>query len=97
MAVIKGYQTILDALAKRIEKEDITEIERKLIIEDMIVVADKIAAADLQNKKFLEKMGTKLLWAVGIGFATIGAGIGSHSVFGGGDAFPPVSDDAETS
>ena len=71
MAVIKGYQTILDALAKRIEKEDITEIERKLIIEDMIVVADKIAAADLQNKKFLEKMGTKLLWAVGIGFATI--------------------------
>lgn len=41
MAVINGYQTILDALAKRIEKENITEIERKSITEDMIAVADK--------------------------------------------------------
>ena len=89
MAVINGYQTILDALAKRIEKENISEIERKSITEDMI------AEADLQNKNFLERMGTKLLWAVGIGFAAIGAGIGIHSAFGGGDSLPQVSGDEE--
>ena len=95
MAVINGYQTILDALAKRIEKENISEIERKSITEDMIAVADKIAEADLQNKNFLERMGTKLLWAVGIGFAAIGAGIGIHSAFGGGGSLPQVSGDEE--
>lgn len=93
VAVINGYQTILDALAKRIEKENITETERKSITEDMIAVADKIAAADLQNKKFLEKMGTKLLWAVGIGFAAIGAGIGIHSAFGDGESLLWAQDD----
>lgn len=95
MAVINGYQTILDALAKRIERENITEIERKSITEDMIAVADKIAVTDLQNKNFFEKMETKLLWAVGIGFAAIGAGIGIHSAFGGGDSLPKVSGDEE--
>lgn len=96
MAVINGYQTILDALAKRIEKENISEIERKSITEDMNCrQQDKIAEADLQNKNFLERMGTKLLWAVGIGFAAIGAGIGIHSAFGGGDSLPQVSGDEE--
>ena len=61
----------------------------------MIAVADKIAEADLQNKNFLERMGTKLLWAVGIGFVAIGAGIGIHSAFGGGDSLPQVSGDEE--
>ena len=97
VAVINGYQTILDALAKRIEKENVTETERKSITEDMIAVADKIAAADLQNKKFLEKMGTKLLWAVGIGFATIGAGIGIYSAFGDGESLLQKSDDEKES
>lgn len=46
-AVIQGYQTILDALAKRMEAENIAEEERKFITEDMILVADKIAQADL--------------------------------------------------
>ena len=76
-------------------KANISEIERKSITEDMIAVADKIAEADLQNKNFLERMGTKLLWAVGIGFAAIGAGIGIHSAFGGGDSLPQVSGDEE--
>ena len=49
-AVIHGYQTILDALAKRMEIESTTEEDRKAITEDMITVEDKIALADLQNK-----------------------------------------------
>ena len=47
------------------------------------------------QKIHLERMGTKLLWAVGIGFAAIGAGIGIHSAFGGGDSLPQVSGDEE--
>ncbi|MDD6036699.1 MAG: hypothetical protein PUC30_11010 [Lachnospiraceae bacterium] len=95
MTVINGYQTILDALAKRIEKENISEIERKSITEDMIAVADKIAEADIQNKNFLERMGSKLLWAVGIVFVAIGAGIEIHSAFGDVDSLPQVSGDEE--
>lgn len=49
---------------------------------------DKSSLLDLQNKNFLEKMGTKLLWNVGIGFAAIGARIGIHSASGGGDSLP---------
>ncbi len=52
-AVIKGYQTILDTLSKLLEKENISEVERKSIIDDMIAVANKIAEADLNNKKLL--------------------------------------------
>ena len=33
--------------------------------------------------------------ALGIGFATIGAGIGIHSAFGGGDSLLQVSGDEE--
>lgn len=56
---------------------------------------DKSSLLDLQNKNFLEKMETKLLWNVGIGFAAIGARIGIHSASGGGDSLPQVSDDEE--
>lgn len=59
----------------------------------MVTVADKIAETDRQNKKFLEKMGTKVLWALGIGFAAIGAGIGIHSVVGGEESLPQMTDD----
>ena len=95
VVAISAYQTILDALAKRLEKENISEIERKSITEDMIIVADKIAEVDRQNKKFLEKMGTKVLWALGIGFAAVGAGIGIHSAFGSGESLPQVEDDED--
>lgn len=54
-AVIQGYQTILNALAKRMEAENITEEERKSITEDMISVADRIAEADLDKEYIYEK------------------------------------------
>lgn len=37
--------------------ESTTEEDRKAITEDMITVADKMALADLQNKKFLDRLG----------------------------------------
>lgn len=98
-AVVHGYQTILDALSKRMEIESTTEEDRKAIIEDMITVADKIALADLQNKKFLDRMGTKGLCGVLGVAAIIGAGIGVHSAIGGGGQIPQLvdnDDDDET-
>lgn len=91
-AVIKGYQTILDTLSKRLEKENISEEERKSITEDMISVADKIAEADLQNKRFLEKMGTKVLWGVLGVVALVGAAIGINSMVGSGEDLPQLED-----
>ena len=91
-AVVHGYQTILDALAKKIEKEDLSEEDRKAITEDMITVADKIAEADLNNKKFLDRMGNKILLGVGIAFFAVAAAIGVNSNLGTSD-IPELEND----
>lgn len=93
-ATIQGYQVILEALSNRMSAENLTGEECKALTEDMIIVADKIAKADLENKKFLEKMGTKLLWGVLGVAALVGTGIGINSVIGGGD-IPQLPDDEE--
>lgn len=94
-AVIHGYQTILDALSKRMEMESTSEEDRKAITEDMIEVADKIALSDLQNKKFLDRIGMKVLWGILGATAIIGAGIGVHSVIGGGGQIPQIADNED--
>ncbi len=94
-AVIHGYQTILDALAKRMDSENITEAERKAITEDMIKIADKIAEADLQYKKFLERLWIKFGWTVLGIVAMIGAGIGIHSAFGNSQELPQLEEDED--
>lgn len=94
-ATIHGYQTILDALSKRMESENITEKERKSITEDMISVADKIAEVDVQNKKFLDGIATKGALAV-LGIAAlVGAGIGINSAFGGRGELPQIDDNVD--
>ncbi len=90
-AVIRGYQTILDALSKRMDAENITEDERKSITEDMISIADKIAEVDMQNKKFLDKIGARVFWGIFGVVAIIGAGLGVKSAIGGG-GLPQVAD-----
>ena len=92
-AVIYGYQTILDALSKRMDSEDITEEERKSITDDMITVADKIELANLQYQKFLDKMGNKILFGILGVAALIGTGIGVHSAIGGTGEIPKLEDD----
>lgn len=93
MAVVKSYQTILDALSKNMEKENLTEMERKAITEDMIVVADKIAEADLNNKKFLDRMGTKIMLAFAVALGAVGAGIGISSAFGNSSSLPELQNE----
>lgn len=95
IAVIQSYQTILAALAKKMDTDDITEKERKAITEDMISVADKIAEIDLQNKKFLDKLVTKSLWAMLGVMAILGAGIGIQSAFGSGN-LPQITDNDDS-
>lgn len=90
-AVVKGYQTILDVLSKRLEKEDISDEERKSITSDMIEVADKIAEADLNNKKFLGRIGNKILFGTLAVAAVVGAAIGINSSFGNGN-LPEIDD-----
>ena len=96
-AAIRGYQTILDALSKRMEVKNIDATERKSITEDMIAVADKIALADIQNKKFLDKMSTKVFWLFAGITAAVAAGIGIHSVIGGSEQIPQIDDDSDKS
>ncbi len=89
--MVKGYQTILDALSKRLEKENISEEECKSITSKMIEVADKIAEADLNNKKFLDRIGNKILFGTLAVVAVVGAAIGINSSFGNGE-LPEIED-----
>lgn len=91
-AVVRGYQTILEALAKRMDNQSISEEERSYITKDMMDVADKIAAADLRNKKFLEKTGNKILLGIGLVFAGVAAALGINSRFNGNGDLPQVSE-----
>ena len=90
--VIQGYQTILDALSKRMDAENITEEERKSITEQMILVADKMAEADWQNKKFLDRMGTKALLTVVSIVAIVAAALGISSSLGDNGELPELED-----
>ena len=91
IAVIHGYQTILNALSKRLEKVE-NEKERKSITDDMISVADKIAEVHLQNQKHISKIVTKFIVA-SLGIATVlAAAIGVSSKFSGNE-LPQLDED----
>ena len=93
--VVKRYQTILDVLAKRMEKEEISDQERQSITVDMIAVADKIAEADLNNKKFLDRMFSKILIAIVSVIAVVCACIGISSAFENNSSLPEIQDDED--
>lgn len=71
---VKAYQTILDGLNLKLQKDDLTNNERKSITQDMIEVADKIAELDEKNKKFLKKIFTTTASIIG-GALIVGAAI----------------------
>ncbi|MBQ2643179.1 MAG: hypothetical protein IJF94_05185, partial [Eubacterium sp.] len=81
--VAKAYQTILDGLKVRLESESITEKERKTITSEMLDIADKIAEADLNNKKLINRTITKIGLAILGAGAMIAAGLGISSKIGG--------------
>lgn len=94
MAAIHGYQTILDGLSKKLEESNTEEV-RKSITDDMVFVAGKIAEIDEKNKKFLNKMVTKILAGVGIAVLAVGAGIGISSSISAESELPQLDEDNE--
>lgn len=94
-AVLLGYQTILEALSHKMSQENITEEQRKSITEDMIAVADKIAEADLENKKFLDKVGTKVLCGICLVAGLVGAGIGINTAMSNSGEIPQIDEDKD--
>ena len=91
-AVMRGYQTILDNLSDRLKTCE-SEEARKAITEDMIAVADKIADADLNNKRFLEHMMHYVLAGIGLFVVAAGAVLGIRAVVGGSDELPQLDDE----
>lgn len=91
-SVVVGYQTILDALSKRIDTCQ-TEEERKRITEDMIAVADKIAQADEINKKFLLRVFKNVGFTIIGVVAAVGAAIGISSQLGGNEELPEIEEE----
>lgn len=95
-AAIMGFQTILDSLSRRMDKPDLCEEERKAITDDMISVAEKIAEIDIQNKRFLNRIHKRTIWAMLAVGALIGAGIGISSYIGNsGNDLPNLDDEVE--
>lgn len=94
-AAIQGHQKILDALSERMKQENVSEEERKAITNDMVSVADKIAEIDFQNKKFLDRMSTKVLAALTIIVALIGGALGIKSAIGSKEDIPELPDDED--
>lgn len=52
-AVVSAYTQIFSALKERLSNPNISSEERNEITQDMILVADKIAYKDTENKQFL--------------------------------------------
>ena len=76
---IKSYRKVLDELSVLLQKDETSIDERKYVTEQMIVIADKIAAKDTENKEFLEKIikygGYVALGALAIGVTMLGVNV----------------------
>lgn len=79
MEAILAYKKILDDLGEFLKKDTITAEERVQITEQMITVADRIAAKDTENKDFLNgiiKYGIPIIaGALILGAAILGVNI----------------------
>lgn len=91
--VLQGYQKILDALAAKLNADNISENERKSITEDMISIADKIAEADMRNKKFLIQVLSRVLFGIFAVVGCVSAGMGIKSTMESGNAIPQIGDE----
>lgn len=52
-AYVAAYNGILDSLQKELNRENLSAEDRAYITEKMILVADKLAVKDTENKQFL--------------------------------------------
>lgn len=80
-AVMEGYKKILDTLSELIKADDLDPAEKRYFAEKMVDVADKMAAFDTSNKKFLAGMAKYTAWFFG-GALAIGASILGVKIIG---------------
>ena len=81
---INSYEKILDNLSRIVERDDITPECRREISYEMIKIADKIAAKDIEDKNFKKtvmEIGEKIVTCMV--FAVIG-GLGAKYVMSSG-------------
>lgn len=76
---VEAYKIILQDLRELLKKEDISKEERDEIIEEMILIADKISEKDTENKDFLNgimKYGVHIVsGALLLGVAILGVNV----------------------
>ena len=49
---VEAYKSIIDKLANMLDNDNLSESQQKYITETMVMVADKIAVKDSENKQF---------------------------------------------
>lgn len=83
-ATVSAYQQILNSLDRQLQSAEITADERNVITNQMIMIADKIAAKDTENKNFLAgviRYGTYILGgSLLIGAAILGVNIRGNRI-----------------
>lgn len=96
LATIHSYQAILDVLSKKLSDENISDAERQAITTDMIAVADKIAAVNLQSKKFYNEVLSKIVSSVGLIVVGVCTAIGVNSYLGNTGDLPEIEPDEDS-
>ncbi len=90
--VIEIYKTVLESIKDQLKNEKLTPELRLQLNDKMIEIADKVAAKDTENKKWLTGIFTKGVTILG-GALLLGAAILSVSVKG--HDIPTLDDDTD--
>ena len=69
---MQAYETVLDSMKNMLEKDDLSFDEKRIIANDMVFVADKIAELDKDWKRFLSQFGA-VIGATAMGVLVLGA------------------------
>lgn len=78
-AYYDSCKTIIKALEKQLDRENLSFEEKKYIIEKMAEISDKMGEKDSQNKKFIVAMGGVGMVAVGVVTAVLASALGGNT------------------
>ena len=82
--VIEIYKTVLESINDQLKQENLTPELRLKLNDKMIEIADKVAAKDTENKKWLSGIFTKGVTILGgalvLGAAILGVSVKGHDI-----------------